>query len=177
MIIAVSWSSIWLIVTIWPSFIIALMTSEAFTDILCARSATVIVSGTCTSRTIGSVGAWNVGLVLMLATTLRAAAPAAIDAAAGVATRLDAAALGCIVLPAALAAGLLLVRSQRRRGCRRCACSRLLRHCRTCRGRTFRTCRLVQRTLGFRSLRGFRHLGGAAAAATAAGVGSGGFAC
>ena len=60
MIIAVSWSSIWLIVTIWPSFIIDLMTSEAFTAILCARSATVMVSGTCTSRTIGSVGAWNV---------------------------------------------------------------------------------------------------------------------
>ena len=44
-------------VTIWPSFISCLMTSEAFTDILCARSATVMVSGTCTSRTIGSVGA------------------------------------------------------------------------------------------------------------------------
>jgi hypothetical protein len=60
MIIAVSWSSIWLIVTIWPSFIICLMTSDALTAILCARSATVMVSGTCTSRTIGSVGAWNV---------------------------------------------------------------------------------------------------------------------
>ena len=36
-----------------PSFISALMTSAAFTDILCARSATVIVSGTAISRTIG----------------------------------------------------------------------------------------------------------------------------
>ena len=34
-------------------FISALMTSVAFTDILCARSATVIVSGTVTSRTTG----------------------------------------------------------------------------------------------------------------------------
>ena len=48
-IIAVSWSSCWLIVTIWPSFISCLMTSEALTDILCARSATEMVSGTCTS--------------------------------------------------------------------------------------------------------------------------------
>jgi hypothetical protein len=48
-IIAVSWSSCWLMVTIWPSFIICLMTSEALTDILCARSATLMVSGTCTS--------------------------------------------------------------------------------------------------------------------------------
>ena len=40
-IIAVSWSSTWLMVTIWPSFISCLMTSEAFTLILCARSATL----------------------------------------------------------------------------------------------------------------------------------------
>ena len=51
-IIAVSWSSCWLMVTIWPSFISCLMTSEALTDILCARSATVMVSGTCTSCTV-----------------------------------------------------------------------------------------------------------------------------
>jgi hypothetical protein len=36
-------------VTIWPSFISCLMTSLAFTLILCARSATLMVSGTCTS--------------------------------------------------------------------------------------------------------------------------------
>ena len=46
-------------VTIEPIFMSALMTSVAFTAILWARSATVIVSGTCTSRTIGSVGAWK----------------------------------------------------------------------------------------------------------------------
>ena len=51
-IIAVSWSSCWLMVTIWPSFISCLMTSDALTDILCARSATVMVSGTCTSCTL-----------------------------------------------------------------------------------------------------------------------------
>ncbi len=56
MIIAVSWSSTWLIVTIWPSFISTLITSAALTDILCARSATVIVSGTAISRTTGSDG-------------------------------------------------------------------------------------------------------------------------
>src|SRR5260221_111847 len=33
------------------------MTSDALTDILCARSATEIVSGTCTSMICGSVGA------------------------------------------------------------------------------------------------------------------------
>ncbi len=43
-------------VTIWPSFISVLMTSAAFTDILCARSATVMVSGTEISRTTGSDG-------------------------------------------------------------------------------------------------------------------------
>ena len=52
-IIAVSWSSTWLIVTIVPIFISTLMSSAAFTDILCARSATLIVSGTVTSRTSG----------------------------------------------------------------------------------------------------------------------------
>ena len=36
-----------------------LMTSAAFTAIFCASSATEIVSGTSTSRTIGSVGAWK----------------------------------------------------------------------------------------------------------------------
>ena len=51
--IAVSWSSTWLIVTIWPSFISALMTSAAFTESLRARSATVIVSGIVMSRMIG----------------------------------------------------------------------------------------------------------------------------
>ena len=56
-IIAVSWSSGWLMVTIWPSFIRCLITSEALTAILCANSATVMVSGTCTSITRTSVGA------------------------------------------------------------------------------------------------------------------------
>src|SRR3990172_5261642 len=46
-------------VTMLPSFISDLMTSAAFTDILCARSATVTVSGMCTSRTTGSIGALN----------------------------------------------------------------------------------------------------------------------
>ena len=44
-------------VTIWPSFIRCLMSSEALTDILCARSATLMVSGTCTSCTVNSAGA------------------------------------------------------------------------------------------------------------------------
>ncbi|OIQ92097.1 hypothetical protein GALL_259310 [mine drainage metagenome] len=61
MIIAVSWSSTWLMVTICPSFISTLMTSDAFTAILCARSPTVMVSGTCTSRTWGSAGATKRG--------------------------------------------------------------------------------------------------------------------
>src|SRR6218665_48313 len=56
-IIAVSWSSGWLMVTIWPIFISALMTSEALIDILCATSATVMVSGTCTSMMRVSAGA------------------------------------------------------------------------------------------------------------------------
>src|SRR6266850_8097534 len=46
-------------VTILPNFISTLMTSAAFTDIFCARAATVMVSGTSTSRTTGS-GAVNV---------------------------------------------------------------------------------------------------------------------
>src|SRR5262245_27488195 len=50
-------------VTIWPSFISCLMTSEALTDILWARSATLMVSGTCTSCTCGSVGAMKLELV------------------------------------------------------------------------------------------------------------------
>ena len=50
-IMAVSWSSGWLMVTIWPIFISALITSDALTAILCASSATVMVSGTCTSMT------------------------------------------------------------------------------------------------------------------------------
>jgi hypothetical protein len=46
-IMAVSWSSCWLMVTIWPSFIRHLdQLGLAFTDILWARSATLIVSGT-----------------------------------------------------------------------------------------------------------------------------------
>ena len=54
---AVSWSSGWFMVTIWPIFMSILMTSEAFTDILCANSDTVMVSGTCTSRMRTSTGA------------------------------------------------------------------------------------------------------------------------
>src|SRR6266436_4432647 len=48
-------------VAMLPSFISTLMTSAALTDILCARSPTVIVSGTITSRTTGSAGALNCG--------------------------------------------------------------------------------------------------------------------
>ena len=44
-------------VTIWPSFINCLITSDALTLILCARSATLMVSGTCTSCTCCSAGA------------------------------------------------------------------------------------------------------------------------
>src|ERR1700712_3336237 len=44
-------------VTIWPSFINCLITSEAFTDILWARSATEIVSGMWTSCAWNSAGA------------------------------------------------------------------------------------------------------------------------
>ena len=47
-------------VTICPSFISCLMTSEALTDILCARSATLIVSGMCTSWAWNSAGATKV---------------------------------------------------------------------------------------------------------------------
>ena len=43
-----------------PMFISTLMTSAAFTDILCAKSATEIVSGIGISRMIGSEGATNV---------------------------------------------------------------------------------------------------------------------
>ena len=56
---AVSWSRTWLIVTMVPIFISALITSAALTDIFCARLPTVIVSGTRTSCTIGSVGSEN----------------------------------------------------------------------------------------------------------------------
>ena len=62
-IIAVSWSSTWLIVTIEPIFISALITSAAFTDILCARSATVIVSGTEISRTMRACRRSGPGMV------------------------------------------------------------------------------------------------------------------
>ena len=55
-IIAVSWSSTWLIVTIIPIPIKIFITSPAFTDILWARSATDIVSGTKISLAIISVG-------------------------------------------------------------------------------------------------------------------------
>src|SRR6266513_255400 len=58
-IIAVSWSSTWLIVTMLPSFISTLITSAALTDILWARSPTLMVSGTMSSRTTGSAGALN----------------------------------------------------------------------------------------------------------------------
>ena len=54
---AVSWSSGWLMVTIWPSFINCLITSLALIAILCANSATVIVSGTWTSMMRASTGA------------------------------------------------------------------------------------------------------------------------
>ena len=56
-IMAVSWSSGWLMVTIWPRPMSFLMTSEALTDILCASSATVMVSGTCTSTARCTTGA------------------------------------------------------------------------------------------------------------------------
>src|SRR6266513_1571523 len=58
-IIAVSWSSTWLMVTMLPSFISTLMTSAALTDILWARSPTLMVSGTMISRITGSTGALN----------------------------------------------------------------------------------------------------------------------
>ncbi len=48
-------------VTIWPSFISCLMTSLALTLILCARSATLIVSGMCTSWVTNSAGAVKAG--------------------------------------------------------------------------------------------------------------------
>lgn len=81
-----------------PIFISALMTSVAFTDILWARSATVMVSGTCTSRTIGSVGAtkevvsW---VTTAVATTAATAAAPSTGSARRIAPSLDsAAALG-----------------------------------------------------------------------------------
>ena len=49
-------------VTIWPSFINCLITSEAFTAILWANSATVMVSGTCTSMMRASTGAACTGV-------------------------------------------------------------------------------------------------------------------
>ena len=58
-IIAVSWSKIWLIVTIWPIPIRSLITSALFTAIAWANSETVIVSGTWTSWTTFSVGTWK----------------------------------------------------------------------------------------------------------------------
>ena len=61
-IMAVSWSSGWLMVTICPSFINCLITSEALTAILCASSATVMVSGTCTSMMRASTGAVCTGV-------------------------------------------------------------------------------------------------------------------
>jgi hypothetical protein len=48
-----------LIVTMVPIFISTLITSAALIDILWARSPTVMVSGTMTSRVTGSVGAAN----------------------------------------------------------------------------------------------------------------------
>ena len=44
-------------VTIWPIFISTLISSDALTDILCASSATVMVSGTCTSMARNSAAA------------------------------------------------------------------------------------------------------------------------
>ncbi len=76
------------------------MTSEALTDILCARSATVMVSGTETSRMICSAGIAD--LVFALVATL--AAPALRTApsrrTAGIAAGLERALLGGILGPA-----------------------------------------------------------------------------
>ncbi len=97
-------------------------------------------------------------LFLMLATALRATAPAAIYTAAGIAARLDATTLRCVVLPAAFtSARLLLVTCRRRRRCSGRSRSRLLRR-RTRRCLTCRTRRLVQRTLGFGGLGRFDRL-------------------
>ena len=104
-IMAVSWSSGWLMVTIWPSFIRCLMTSEALTAILCASSATVMVSGTCTSITRASAGA--ACTCCLASRSLTALAPgaatpaAAAHAAAGVAAGRDGLLLGRIAGPAA----------------------------------------------------------------------------
>ena len=68
------------------------MTSDALTDILCASSATVMVSGTWTSLTTASVGAWKLAFAVVAvrspaATRPARAAPAGVGA--GVAARLD----------------------------------------------------------------------------------------
>src|SRR5574343_1251114 len=60
-------------VTIWPSFISCLITSEALMDILCARSATEMVSGTCTSCTTCSAGATKAVVTLPRRSALRSA--------------------------------------------------------------------------------------------------------
>ena len=104
-IMAVSWSSGWLMVTIWPIFIRCLITSDALTAILCASSATVMVSGTCTSMTrcFDRCGLHLVVamIALVAAAATRAAAPAvAADAARGVAAGRDGLLLGGIAGPA-----------------------------------------------------------------------------
>jgi hypothetical protein len=91
-IIAVSWSRFWLMVTMVPSFIMALMTSVALTDILCASSATVIVSGTVTSRTTGLAPGVAAVVVAMAPAHLRAAPSRRTARAAGVAAQLERAA-------------------------------------------------------------------------------------
>ena len=74
-IMAVSWSKGWLMVTIWPSFINCLMTSEALIAILCANSATVMVSGTWTSMMRCSTGAEAWGWSSRSRSRLRARGP------------------------------------------------------------------------------------------------------
>ncbi len=54
--IAVSWSIVWLMVAMTPMFMSTLMTSVALTESFCARSATMTVSPTATSRLTGAVG-------------------------------------------------------------------------------------------------------------------------
>jgi hypothetical protein len=102
-IMAVSWSSGWLMVTIWPSFISCLMTSEALTAILCASSATVMVSGTCTSRCarFRPVRTWIVTVAVIATAATRATTPVvAAHATAAVAAGLDFFLLGRIASPA-----------------------------------------------------------------------------
>ena len=53
---AVSWSMVWVMVTITPILNSALTTSPPFSASFCARSATVIESPMATSRTTGAVG-------------------------------------------------------------------------------------------------------------------------